>query len=175
MATSAQKSPVIKSLDDFFTGIPLQSGFPKWMEYISSDSTLALDSSKSWGFYSSIKHNRSHFPFDTDIPVRIIFHEDAQRFDKPEAISYQKEMIMIDGLFPGNTAGKKASIQCFNELKAQLKQYYSKHKQDQKEIEFLKSDDPNFPPFSLRRGEPGHGFNFYYVMLEYIRVVKLEK
>ena len=169
--TNAQNFSVTKSLDDFFAGIPLQKGFAKWIEYISADSTIGIDSSNGRGFYSSIKKGRTHFPFPDSIQVKILISEEIF-YDYMAKPAGQKETILMEGVFSSDDDGKQLSLFWMKQLKQEFKNRYKRHNGGNTEIDYSKSTDANFPDFTLNRLPPGHGINYYVVILEYNRYIR---
>ena len=177
VTANAQSFPVAKSLDDFFTGIPLQNGFSKWIEYISTDSTLGIDSSTERGFFSSIKKGRSHFPFPDDIPVKILLTEEIISDPQRKPQKYKLETVYIEGMYYGGRKARIASLDYHNTLKEEFRKYYSKRNISD-HILFSKSGNKNFPDFMLYRGDPYTSGNedvidFYYVILEFYIITDL--
>lgn len=169
ITTNAQDSTKVESLDAYFGGIPLQEGFTKWIEYITSSPNLGIDSSNSRGFYSSFKKEiKTHFPFPDSIPVRILLYEETIAGSKTNKPSI-KETVLIEGVFNDKKNSSTEMTNCFRKLYAQLNTYYLRKDNSPGERYLFKSKNNNFPPVTIHKGYDIF-LKFDYIILEYVMV-----
>ncbi len=166
LRTNAQDISEIKSLGDFFVGIPIFKGFDTCKEYIARNPFLGIDSIKKRGIYSSLKPGqKDHFPFPDSVKVKVLLSDkrsNTWRLNLPDSA----KGICIEAIFENNKAGKKASSVLFKQFYTILKSYYSKKWGDDMSVFFHKSGSKNFPDCLLIRefNDDLHGF---YIILEY--------
>ena len=167
--SSAQQSNRFATLDRFFAGIPLQSTFENWFDFISEHPHLGVDSTTKKGNYSSFKQGiENYFPFPNSLSIKILFKNTI--FVDPTTFQIVDSFKTIDilGDFGINKAGRKESVKFYKGLRKELmKNYRYEFKDYEGEASwFYKGKNRNFPNCSLHFGY-SEELKFYYVILSY--------
>lgn len=169
MGLLAQEERRFSTLDRFFAGIPLQSGFEKWVEYVAIHPHLGIDSTNRRGNHSSFKPGiESYFPFTDSLQVKLVFQKIIYAEAKTLQFLDSVKTIYIEGLFGSGKPAKKESNKFFRGLRRELMRYYRYEYRDYSEPAswFYRGKSSNFPYCSLH-----HGYSIqlksYYVLLSY--------
>jgi hypothetical protein len=170
--SSLAQQNFVESLDEYFAGVPLQQDFDKWVDYISKNPWLGIDSVKERGIYSSFKSGiGSYFPFSDSVKVKLLIQKLIYNDDLAKKAIDSINQISIEGIFLGDKTGKKQSLNVFKELRFLLEKSYGAQS-----IEYFDSPgrisffsygkSENFPDCNLQQGYSVE-FRFYYVMISY--------
>ena len=166
---NGQQSNRFTTLDRYFAGIPLQSSFEKWFDYVASHPYLGIDSTTKKGNYSSFKPGiESYFPFPDSLKVKILFQK-TLFFD---TISRQFidsfKSVQIEGIFGNGKSAKKEAAKFFKGLSRELMKYY-RHESRNNYTTFFsynRFNSKNLPVCTIYSGY-SEEFKFYYVRLTY--------
>ena len=157
------------TLDRYFAGIPLQSGFEQWYYYVSSHPYLGIDCTNRNGNYSSFKTGiESYFPFPDSSKVKLIFQKLIYADSKSGEIVDSVKTVYIQGLFGSGKMARKESAKFFKGLRRQLMRDYRYEYRDYYEPAswFYRGKTKTFPYCSLHYGY-SRTMNSYYVSLVY--------
>jgi hypothetical protein len=170
--TSSQQTNKFANLNRFFAGIPLQSGFEKWSDYVAAHPYLGIDSTTERGNYSSFKPGiKSYFPFPDSLQVKILFQK-TMLFD---TISRQFidsfASIKMEGIFGDGKQAKQEATKFYKGLRIEFKKYYRYRSKSQSGFArahfFRKGKNNSFLNCSLHLSY-SKKFNFFYILLLYV-------
>lgn len=167
VGTKAQDKQKIESLDDYFGGIPLKSGFAKWVEYLYRHPYMGLDSADYLGSYSSFKPGiQSHFPFPDSVLVKIRAGNQlvALYGAKDTTVSHD---LLIEGIFGSGKEAEKAANKCYNQLHKLFKKHYRYWTDFYKNRVFYQNGKNTAFPNFMMMVDFSKKNNFYFVMLVY--------
>ena len=167
--SAAQQSSKFATLDRFFAGIPLQSGFDQWYQYISSHPYLGIDSTTRRGNHSSLKPGiDSHFPFPDIQKVTLTFQKVIYADAMTRQFIDSLKTVEIQGLFGSDKPAKKEAYKFFKGLRRELMRNYRYEYRDYYEPAswFYRGKSKNFPYCSLHYGY-SRRLKSYYVSLAY--------
>jgi hypothetical protein len=166
---NSQHNNKYATLDRFFAGIPLQSGFGQWFEYVASHPYLGIDSTTRRGNHSSFKPGiKSYFPFPDSLNVQLVFQKLIFADANTGLFVDSLKTIEIEGLFGNGKPAKKESIKFFRGLRRELMSDYRYEYRDYYEPAswFYRGKSRNFPYCSLHYGYSDR-LKSYYVLLSY--------
>jgi hypothetical protein len=171
VASFGQPAHVKGSLDEYFAGVPLRQDFEKWIQYISAQPWLGIDSITDRGGYSSLKtDSSSHFPFSDSTKVKLLFQKMIYYDDVIKKPVDSTNEISIEGIFADNKKGKKESEDMSKELRHQLERNYrnqdTRYYPNGEETSFTNGKTEQFPNCRLIVAYASD-LRFYFVMLTY--------
>ena len=167
--TTAQSNSKFSTLDRYFAGVPLQSGFEQWFNYVASHPDLGIDSTNRRGNHSSFKIGmESYFPFPDSLKVQLVFQKLIYADSKTGQLVDSVKTIQIQGLFGKEKAGKKESLKFFRGLRRELMRDYRYEYRDYYEPAswFYRGKTKAFPYCSLHYGY-STSLKSYFVLLSY--------
>ena len=161
-----------ESLDQYFAGAPIKGGFEKCVKYLVNSPFLSADSVTKRGIYASLRPGiRSHFPFPDSVSVKMLFLKTIfvdSISNTPFDSSYE---ISIEGVFPDNRQGRRASAKFFFQLQKDLGKHYRSSATSyihEGQYCFLSMGrTPEFPECSLEQSYYDK-LKFYFVLINYI-------
>jgi len=168
-ASSYAQSDKFATLDRYFGGIPLQSGFDQWYSYIANHPYLGIDSTTRRGNHSSFKPGmQSNYPFPDLEKVTLTF----QKIIYADALTNQfldsLKTVEIQGLFGSGKPARKEATRFFKGLRRELMRNYRYEYRDYYEPAswFYRGKSKGFPYCSLHYGYSNR-LKSYYVSLAY--------
>jgi hypothetical protein len=169
ISVSAQQSNKFATLDRYFAGIPLQSGFESWYYYVSSHPYLGIDSSSRRGNYSSFKPGiESYFPFPDSMAVKILFHKVIYMNASTHQFIDSFKSVSIEANFGPDKFARRESVKFYKGLRKELMRNYRYEYRDyyNQASWFYRGKNKNFPYCSIFFGYSEER-KFYYVLLSY--------
>ena len=162
------KTKKLKAWILFFAGVPLQGPFEKWVEFISANPFLGIDSTTERGIYSSFKKGMTDIvPFPGNINVKILFGEEIVKLYNQELKADTVKALMIEGIFENSRQGEKESNIFFEQLKKLLNTHYDKTMQWNMGTTFSRGFSSQFPDCMIAKGY-NDILEFPFVMLIYV-------
>lgn len=165
----SQRYDRFATLDRFFAGIPLQSQFTTWYEYVSRNPHLGIDSTTRNGNHSSLKPGiSSSFPFPEQLPVELVFKQVIMADVTTRQIIDSVKAIEVMGLFGSDKLARRESLKFYRGLRRELMRNYGYEYRDYSGPAswFYKGKNKNFPYCSIHHGYSRAKKN-YYVMIAY--------
>lgn len=161
----SQKTNKVTHLKDFFFGIPVEQDVNAWIQFISTQPYLGIDSSSSKGISSSIKENiASHFPFPDSIKATIFLTAEGNYGPTNDTTDTSRKLF-IEGDFGNTPSSKKQMDKLFLKIKSMLTNYYTQTFEFRYyDIIFVTGINENFPTCSLVKGYSERK-KTYYVLL----------
>jgi hypothetical protein len=165
----SQQSSRFATLDRYFAGIPLQSSFESWYDYVSSHPYLGIDSSSRRGNFSSFKPGiESYFPFPDSMGVKILFHKVIYMNAATRQFIDSFKQVSIEANFGSDKFARRESVKFYRGLRKELMRNYRYEYRDyyNQASWFYRGKNKNFPYCSINYGY-SERFKFYYVALSY--------
>jgi hypothetical protein len=169
VSSSAQQSSRFATLDRYFAGIPLQSSFENWYDYVSSHPYLGIDSSSRRGNFSSFKPGiESYFPFPDSMGVKILFHKVIYMNASTRQFIDSFKQVSIEANFGSDKFARRESVKFYRGLRKELMKNYRYEYRDyyNQASWFYRGKSKSFPYCSIYYGYSDR-FKFYYVTLSY--------
>jgi hypothetical protein len=169
LTAKSQRNNKFASLDRYFAGIPLQSTFDQWYDYVAGNPHLGIDSSNRRGNHSSFKPGiESYFPFPDSLKVKIVFQKIIFADARTRQFVDSFKTIAIEGLFGAGKPARKESNKFFKGLRRELMRDYRYEYRDYYEPAswFYQGKSSNFPNCSLHHGYSNR-LKSYFVLLAY--------
>lgn len=166
---NSQGNNKFSTLDRYFAGIPLQSTFEQWYDYVAGHPHLGIDSSNRRGNHSSFKPGmENYFPFPDSMKVKITFQKVIFADAKTRQFIDSFKTVEIQGLFGTGKPAKKESNKFFKGLRRELMRDYRYEYRDYYEPAswFYRGKSSSFPNCSLHYGYSNR-LKSYYVLLSY--------